>query len=168
MKTVLHMIETGGTGGAETVYVNIVRGLDPTRWQHVPVLPVREWMYEQLVAGGVQPVLLAEHGAFDVAYFARLLALIRKRRVDLIHAHLFGSAVRAALLSRISGVPAIATLHGNMDLGSEERFLGAKVRLLNSGLARVVFVSEPLRQAVLNAVPLRPETAEVGPLVTST
>ena len=163
VKTVLHMIETGGTGGAETVYVNIVRGLDATRWQHVPVLPVREWMYEQLVAAGVQPVMLSERGTFDVAYFARMVALIRKRRVDLIHAHLFGSAVRAALLSRISGVPAIATLHGNMDLGSRERFLGAKIKLLNSGLKRVVFVSEPLRRTVLDAVPLRPDLAEVIP-----
>ena len=163
MKTVLHMIETGGTGGAETVYVNIVRGLDPTRWQHVPVLPVREWMYDQLVAAGVQPVLLSEHGTFDIAYFARMLALIRKRRVDLIHAHLFGSAVRAALLSRISGVPAIATLHGNMDLGAQERFLRAKVGVVNSGLKRVVFVSEPLRRAVLNTVPLRPDLVEVIP-----
>src|SRR5688500_1990134 len=163
MKTVLLMIETGGTGGAETVYVNIVRGLDQPRWWHVAVLPVREWMYEQLEASGVQPVLLRERGTFDVVYFARMLALIKERRVDLIHAHLFGSAVRAALLSRMSGVPAVATLHGNMDLGSKERLLNAKVGLLNRGLKRVVFVSEPLRRAVLGAVPLRADLAMVIP-----
>ena len=55
MKTVLHMIETGGTGGAETVYLDLVRKLDPARWRHVAVLPKREWMYDQLVEFGVQP-----------------------------------------------------------------------------------------------------------------
>lgn len=163
MKTVLHMIETGGTGGAETVYVNLVRELDTTRWRHVPVLPVREWMYEQLTDAGHQPVLISEKSALDVVFFARLLALIRKRGVDLIHAHLFGSALRAALLSRLSGVPAIATLHGGMDLGSNQRFLDAKVRLLNTGLKRIVLVSEPLRREVLAALPLRPGLTEVIP-----
>ena len=163
VKTVLHMIETGGTGGAETVYVNLVRGLDARRWRHVAILPTREWMYEQLTDAGIQPVLVQERKTIDLAFFARLAGLVRSRGVDLIHAHFFGTAVRAALLSRLSGVPAIATLHGNMDLKSGERFRDLKVGLLNKGLKRIVFVSEPLRRAVLEFVPIRPELAVVIP-----
>lgn len=163
MKTVLHMIETGGTGGAETVYLNLIRGLDPSRWRHVAVVPTRDWLYDQLVDSEVQPFLIPERGAFDVAYFARMFALVKKLKVNLIHAHLFGSAVRAAILSRICGVPAIATLHGGMDLGSHERFRGLKVAIINRGLKRIVFVSEPLRRSFLEAVPLRPELATVIP-----
>lgn len=163
MNTILHMIETGGPGGAETVYVNLVRGLDPTRWRHVAVLPTREWMYDQLTDFGVQPVLMPERRAFDVVYFARMTALIKRLGVDLIHAHLFGSAVRAALLSRVCGIPAIATLHGGMDLGSGERFRNLKVAIINRGLKQIVFVSEPLRRSFLDAVPLRPDLAIVVP-----
>lgn len=155
------MIETGGTGGAETVYVDLVRSLDPSRWRHVAVLPTREWMYEQLVEFGVQPVLLAERRSFDVIFLAKMATLIRRQGVDLIHAHLFGSAVRAALLSRVCGVPAIATLHGSLDVGGGGRIQRFKVAAVNHGLKRIVFVSEKLRRTLLEAVPLRPDLATV-------
>lgn len=70
MKTILHMIETGGTGGAETVYLDLVRRLDPVRWRHVPVLPRREWMYEQLIDFGIEPILIPERWSLDPVFFA--------------------------------------------------------------------------------------------------
>lgn len=163
MKTVLHMIETGGTGGAETVYLDLVRQLDPTRWRHVAVLPTREWMYDQLVESGVQPVLMPEQRSFDAVFFARMYRLIRRLGVDMIHAHLFGSAVRAALLSRACGIPAIATLHGDTDFQPNERFKSLKLAIVNNGLKRIVFVSEPLRKSFLRNVPLRRDFATVIP-----
>ena len=163
MKTVLHMIETGGTGGAETVYVDLVRRLDPKRWRHIAVLPTREWMYERLVEFGLDPMIISESRSFDAVFFARLLRVVRKHRVDLIHAHLFGSAVRAAILAQATGTPAIATLHGDSDLQSRERFKRLKLGIVNRGLTRVVFVSEPLRQFFLSRFPLRPDFTTVIP-----
>ena len=161
MKTILHMIETGGTGGAETVYVDLVRSLDPNRWRHVAVLPTREWMYGQLTSFGVVPIVLPERRSFDVIFLARMAALVHRHGVDIIHAHLFGSAVRAALLSRVCGVPAIATLHGSLDLGGGDRLRRLKVAVVNHGLKRIVFVSEQLRRTLLETVPLRPDFATV-------
>lgn len=155
MKTILHMIETGGTGGAETVYLDLVRRLDPARWRHVPVLPRREWMYEQLVDFGIEPILIPDRWSLDLVFFARMSALIHKRGVDLIHAHLFGYAVRAAILSRMCGIPAIATLHGTVDLHPGERFSGLKVAAVKHGLKRIVFVSDQLRRSFLEMVPLK-------------
>jgi glycosyltransferase involved in cell wall biosynthesis len=163
VKTILHMIETGGTGGAETVYVNLIRGLGVGRWHHLPVLPRKGWIYEQLLGHGMKPLLIAERGTYDVAYFARMIGLIRRSGVDLIHAHLFGSAVRAALLASVCRIPAIATLHGGMDMGPSERFRELKVAALNRGLRRIVFVSEPLRQSFLADSAIRPELATVIP-----
>ncbi|MDP9203238.1 MAG: glycosyltransferase [Gemmatimonadota bacterium] len=161
MKTILHMIETGGIGGAETVYLELVRALDPTRWRHIAVVPRRGWLYDELTDFGIEPILMPERRSFDVFFFARMAALVHRSNVDLIHAHLFGSAVRAALLARICGVPAIATLHGAIDLKSGERLQTLKVAALNHGLAQMVFVSEQLRQSFLKAVPLRPNLATV-------
>jgi glycosyltransferase involved in cell wall biosynthesis len=163
MKTILHMIETGGTGGAESVYVNLVRRLDAQRWRHIPVIPRRGWIYDQLTQSNIEPFLVAEKRSLDFAYFRRMLDLLRKFDVDLIHAHLFGSAVRAALIGKLTRTPAVATLHGQMDLGGGERFRGAKISLMNVGLRKIVFVSEPLRQTFLNTVPIRPELAAVIP-----
>ena len=163
VKNVLHMIETGGTGGAETVFVNLVKRLDPQRWHHIPVIPRRGWIYDQLLQSNVEPFLVPEKRSLDFAYLRRMLGLLRKFNVDLIHAHLFGSAVRGALLGKLTGTRAIATLHGQMDLGAGERFRSAKISLLNAGLKKIVFVSEPLRQTFLDTVPIRRELATVIP-----
>jgi glycosyltransferase involved in cell wall biosynthesis len=161
VKTILHLIETGGIGGAETVYLELVRTLDPTRWRHIAVVPTRDWLYDKLLDFGIKPIVMQERRSFDVVYFARMAALVRRLEVDIIHAHLFGSAVRAALLSRVCGVPAIATLHGVIDLKSGERMQRLKLLALNHGLNRIVFVSDQLRRSFLDAVPLHPGLATV-------
>jgi glycosyltransferase involved in cell wall biosynthesis len=157
----MHTIETGGTGGAETVYLDLIRRLDRRRWNHVAVLPTKEWMYEQLTQLGVEPILMRENRSFDLVFFARMVRLIRKLRVDLIHAHLFGSAVHAALLSRVCNVPAIATIHGAIDLKPDERLRSFKVATLNHGLEKVVFVSEGVKRAFLSSIDLRRDLATV-------
>ncbi len=155
------MIETGGTGGAETVYLDLVRRLDATRWRHVPVLPRREWMYQQLIEFGIEPIVLRERWSLDPIFFARMYSLIHRFRVDLIHAHLFGSAAQAAVLSRLSGVSAIATLHGTIDVQHDDRLGALKVAAVKYGLKRIVFVSEQLRNSFLERVPLKQGQASV-------
>lgn len=161
MNAVLHLIDTGGIGGAETVYLNLVRDLDHSRWNHVAVVPTRGWLHAQLSSCGITPIVLAERNSFDAAYFAKLAAIIHRHGVQLIQGHLFGSAVRAALLSLVCRIPAVATIHGTIDLQSNERFRGLKVAAINHGLQQVVFVSELLRRSFLEAVPLRSDRAIV-------
>jgi glycosyltransferase involved in cell wall biosynthesis/predicted ATP-grasp superfamily ATP-dependent carboligase len=163
VRTVLHLIETDGPGGAETVYVQLIRSLDPSRWRSVAVLPGRGWVYDQLVESGVRPIVLAERHSFDIRFFARLLDILKKERVDIIHSHLFGSAVRAALVSKWSGVPAIGTLHGQTDIATAERFRSTKINLIDSGLRRIVFVSENLRASYMESAPFRKDRTSVIP-----
>jgi glycosyltransferase involved in cell wall biosynthesis len=155
------MIDTGGIGGAETVYLNLIRDLDHTRWRHVAVIPTRGWLYAQLTNIGVKPIVLSERNSFDAGYFAQLAAIIHGERIEIIQAHLFGSAVRAALLAFVCRIPAVATLHGTIDLQSNERFRWLKVAAVNRGLQRIVFVSELLRRSFLAAIPLQPNRTTV-------
>jgi glycosyltransferase involved in cell wall biosynthesis len=146
---VMHLINTGGPGGAETVYVQLVRRLDPARWRSVPVLPNHEWMHEQLAGDGVHPPVLRSRVPFDVRYLARLAAIVRRERIGLVHAHFFGPAVTAGLLGRMCGIPAVATLHGEGDLEAGGGYRRLKLALLRGGVRRLVFVSEPLRRFFL-------------------
>lgn len=160
MKTVLHMIETAGPGGAETVLLDLLKSLDPARWRSIAILPSRGWLHDQLGHAGIETLVIAERGNFDAMYFARILSVLRRSKVDLIHSHLFGSAVRASILSLVSGIPAVATLHGQTDISSKERFRFMKIAALNR-LCRVVFVSEQLRQNFVETNNLRPQLALV-------
>lgn len=161
--SVLHLINTGGPGGAETVYVNLVRNLDPARFRPVAISPNREWMYDQLVELGVEPILLRSHARLDRRYLLGLARIIRERKVRLIHSHLFGPSVTASMLGLACGVPVISTLHGEGDLSPNESFRRLKFGLLRRGADRVVCVSEPLRRFFLDAGDLAPERTVVVP-----
>ena len=68
-----------------------------------------------------------------------LTRLARKRRPDVIHAHMMSSAIVGWLASRLSGVPLVTTVHNSFDPHSVLMRLGD----------RVVAVSEAERRALL-------------------
>ena len=169
-RTILQLIETSGPGGAETVFLGLCRSLDPDRWRCVAVLPPAradvvgsDWLAGQLEQSGIETVLLQESHSFDVPSFWSLLRIARVERADVFHGHLFGYCVRAALMSRLTGIPAIATLHGFSDVTPNERYLRLKFGLINSGLRRAVFVSEPLREYFVKHFPLQAALTTVVP-----
>src|SRR5512135_900211 len=118
MPRVLHLINTGGPGGAETVYIDLVRHLSSTRWRSLAVVPNRSWMYDRLTEMGTEIAVERSRRPFDLAYLARLARLVREHSIDLVHSHLLGPSVTAGLLGVFLRVPVIATIHGHGDLSS--------------------------------------------------
>jgi glycosyltransferase involved in cell wall biosynthesis len=127
------------------------------------VVPYKGWLYDRLAEAGIETHVRKEKRSFDLDFLRFLHGLVRRNRVDVLHGHLFGSSVRAGLLSKLTSVPAIGTLHGQSDLAPSERFLALKRGILRRGLARVVFVSEPLRQSFLERVNFPPDRVVVIP-----
>ena len=149
--TIVHVINTGGPGGAETVCVNLARGLDPARWRSVVVVPDDGWIAAELRGSGIETVVLPHRSRMDVIGYARALSqLIRTRRAAVIQSHLFGPTVVASALGVMHRIPVIGTLHGEMDVAANELFAYAKFEALKRGSDRLVFVSEPLRTAFLS------------------
>lgn len=158
---VLHLIDTGGPGGAETIYLNVVDGLDRARWRSVAAVPWREWLSAELEQRGVEPHLLPTRGSFDWGYLVRLRALVRRERIDLIHTHLLTSSVYASAIARLARIPVVSTFHGQVDLAEAGRFAHVKFRIVQRQQNRVVFVSESLRRALQKAAPLGGPDARV-------
>jgi len=151
-RTVLHLIETVGIGGAERVLLDLVRKLDRHKWRCSVVVPCDGWLRHRLLEEGIETVILEESGPFDIKFLFRVAALARRLNADIIHSHLFGSAVRAGLVSRACGIPAVGTIHGQVDFHHRENYRGLKLALVRGGVERLVFVSEPLRQSSMAAM----------------
>lgn len=145
-RSILHLIDTGGPGGAETIYCELASRLDPTRWRSIAAVPEAGWLSDALRARGVTPRLVPTRGSFDVAFLRRLDDVVRTERVDLVHAHLLTSGVYGGLVGRFRRVPVVVTLHGGADFGQGVRARKLKMRLLGAFSTRVVVVSESLRR----------------------
>ncbi len=161
MKTVLHIIDTTGPGGAETVFVELAAGLDPKLYRSIVLVRGPGWLKDQLVERSVELYEENCKGSFNVRFLIFLIRLIKQQDVDLIHTHLLGSAVYGCLAAWFCRRPVVTTFHGNVDVSSQERYLRAKFSIINSFANKVVFVSEKLQANFLTRVSLNPRKCTV-------
>jgi glycosyltransferase involved in cell wall biosynthesis len=145
MIKVLHAIDTSGPGGAETVFLNLIDGLDRRRFvPHVAIGETNGWLRGELARRGVPLWPCAVKGSCNYRYLRQLLAIITGAGIDLVQSHLLGSNLYCSLAGALSRTPVVSTFHGFVDTGVAERFLPLKLRLVNSGSSRIVFVSDHL------------------------
>ena len=149
MINILHTIDTTGPGGAESVFLQLIHGLDKERFRSFAAIPGKGWVYDRLVKGGLTPMFINASGSFSVRYLLQLIDIIRRHDIDIIQSHLFGSNVYCSLAGMICRRPVISTFHGFVDAEKRDRFLKIKFSLINRGSKKIVFVSEQLRKHYL-------------------
>ena len=146
MIRILHTIDTTGPGGAETVFVNLIKGLDRQKFEPVVAIRGPGWVYDELEKNGISPLFVNSKGAFNFNYLWELIGIIRRHNIDIVQSHLLGSNLYCSLAGMICGMPVISTFHGFVDIHTKERFSTIKSKIINRGSARIVFVSDRLRE----------------------
>jgi glycosyltransferase involved in cell wall biosynthesis len=141
----LHVIDTAGPGGAETVFLQTATRLDPARFQATAVVGGTGWLEKQLLKSGLPPHVVPAKGSFNVRYLSTLLRLAREYRSDAIVAHLYGSSIYASLAGIALSIPVISVLHGQSDVPDTERFASFKATIVRRASRKVIFVSERLQ-----------------------
>ena len=145
MIRVLHVIDTLGPGGAETVFLQIATRLDPARFQPTAVIGGPGWLAERLQESGLPPRIVSAKGSFNARYLSMLLRLARQHRSDVIVAHLYGSSVYASLAGTLLSIPVVSVLHGQIDVSDAERFSSLKAAIIRRASRKIIFVSERLQ-----------------------
>lgn len=149
MKTILHVIDTTGPGGAETVFIDLATRLPPEKYRAVVVIRGKGWVYEELCRRGVSPIFLPASGSFNFKYLWGIITQIRRDKIDLIQSHLLGAGLYCSIAGLMTRTPLVATLHGAVDIGEKERLKRLKMIAVNAGTSRIVAVSDELRSDIL-------------------
>ena len=155
-RVILHLIDTTGPGGAETVFINLLKAMDQTQYRNLVVLRGEGWVADKVRSIGIAPLIIDSKGSFNLAYIRALRDLLVEEKVDLIHAHLLGSNVYGAVVAILTGKPMIATFHGAVDVAARERFLRTKFFLIGWGASKIVCVSKRLEQELATRSTLPP------------
>jgi glycosyltransferase involved in cell wall biosynthesis len=96
-------------GGAERLVVALATRLPGDRFD-VTVCTTRAVegkLIERVRAAGVRHLALERRSRLDLLAWRRLIRFLRDQRVDVIHAHLWGSNFWGSVLGRACGVPAV-------------------------------------------------------------
>jgi glycosyltransferase involved in cell wall biosynthesis len=143
-KTILHLIDTTGPGGAETVFIQLADRLRDIGYQSVVVISGKGWVEQSLKKRGLEPYIIPAKGSFAVGFLRQLMQLVKKHQVDIIQSHLLGSNVYAAMVGMLTRTPVVATYHGMVDVNPNERFRLFKNKVMRWGIKRYVAVSQRL------------------------
>ncbi len=149
--TILHTIETGGPGGAESVLLALATRLASNRFRSLVLLPHEGWLQKQLQEQGI-PIFLARSGAwYDFRLPAAMTRLVRQEKVDLIHSHLPDQNFYTCLVGRLTGLKTIVTYHGSPHCSETERLRCAfKLWFVRHSATAVVVVSDYLQQSLIH------------------
>lgn len=158
---ILAVIETGGPGGAETVFVQLATGLRARGYEVHCITGRGSWLPAEMARQGFEVTHPHGGGGFNVSFLRQLIRQVREKRIELIHAHLFDGAVYASLAAAITGIPCVVTLHGQVDIASDNWKSGLKKWLLERTASRVVTVSQALREDISPALHPRNGPIEV-------
>ncbi len=140
---ILHLIETSEPGGAEAVFLSLVAALRERGHHSFTGLLEAGWLSDHLKEAGFEPIFLEQKRSYDLRCLWNLCLLIRKYRIDLIHAHEFMMNVYGSAAGLIENRPVITTVHGKNYYGEKSRRRVA-YRFV-SRFSRMVAVSEDLK-----------------------
>lgn len=149
---VLHVLDSFSFGGAENLVVELARhaAADPGADLDLAVASLgprgregKDAMLGRLQAVGLAPTYLGVRRLLDPLGVLRLARTLRAGSADVVHAHLGYSATLVPLAARLAGVPCVATLHLEPQLGSRaDRVKEALSVLVPARLGRLVLVSQ--------------------------
>jgi glycosyltransferase involved in cell wall biosynthesis len=145
MIRILHTIDTTGPGGAETVFLNLIKGLDLRKFEPIVAIKGHGWVCDELNKNGIKPLFIRSKGAFNFAYLGEIIRIIRRNKIDIVQSHLLGSNLYCSLAGLVCRVPVVSTFHGFVDINTKERFSTIKRMIINQGSAKIVFVSDGLK-----------------------
>ena len=163
-KTILHLCEH--FGGAEASLHGVARSFqwwiplfDETKFR--VLLCSRKGVdkaYREMRASGLHPLTLGYH-KFDFRNLFALIRLLRREKVDLIHAHGMGASMWARLAEFYLKTPVI--VHGRCNYGTVPVFQRPVERMLGPRTKYALAVSESTRQFTIRKRYIPAENVQV-------
>ena len=159
------MIDRLAPSGAEIFASRVAEELDPARFERILCVtrPSPRQLVEQIEAAGVRVIQLGRRSRLDLWSWRRLVGLLRRERVEILHSHKFGSNVWAAAIARIARVPVFVAHEHTWSYEGQRhrRFLDR--RLISRTAAVVLTVSEADRRRMIEIEGVDPAKVEYLP-----
>lgn len=153
------------SGGAERLAAELTIRLDPHRFERILCSTRRAEgpLLEQALAAGVRMLPLARRSTTSLSSWRPLVRLLRRDRIDIVHAHMFGSNVWASVLAPATGVPVlVAHEHGWSYRGRPLRqFLDRELIARSANV--MIAVSDEDRRSMIEVERIDPEKIVVLP-----
>jgi glycosyltransferase involved in cell wall biosynthesis len=154
------------TGGGERVASVLASMLDANRFERLLCstrsTPAKTFEAE-LAESGVRVLVLERTSKISVKAWWPLVRLLRRERIDVLHAHKFGSNLWGTILGRLTRVPVVVAHEHSWSYEGQpvRRFLDRDV--IARGADVIVAVSREDRRRMIEVERIKPETIRFIP-----
>ncbi len=140
--TVLHTEASLGFGGQERRILRELEGLDPARFRGLLLCQPDAKLGSVTEERGIPTMRFRMRSAYDPVAFVKIMQLLRRERVDIVHAHSSRDAWLAGAAGKLLGIPVFRTRHLLTRIGGPYVY----ARLADT----VLTVSEGVRQYLIS------------------
>lgn len=151
--TVLQLIAPTHFGGAERVVLGITESIDRDKFSvfvgaFVNVHVRHNEFVDRLEKSGVRHEVFWLRRTIDMENVLRIARFIRSQGIRLIHSHGYRSDIIGLIAAKMSGVPAVSTVHGWVSIDSRLRFYERCDRVALRFFDHVMPVSDQIRNTL--------------------
>lgn len=146
----MHVIDTRGPGGAESVYIGLINELPRDQFTSFAIVSGNGYVYDKLKENDSLITVIPSKGSFNVKSLYRLISFVKKHKINIIQSHLFGSSVYCSIVGLVCRIPVISTFHGFVDTSNYSKFNLLKFRIINRWTSHIVFVSNSLKKQFIS------------------
>jgi glycosyltransferase involved in cell wall biosynthesis len=155
--TILYGVESMERAGAERVVASLVRYIDRARFRPIVCcLTIKGELAEEIESQGVPVIALHKHPHFDLPVIPKLISLLKKHRVDIVHSHVWPADVWCRFVGKAVGTPGIVVTEHNVDLWKRKTHLTLD-RWLSRWTDRIICVSEAVKRFYTDEAGIAPE-----------
>jgi glycosyltransferase involved in cell wall biosynthesis len=147
-KVVTLVDRAAAAGGGERLACQVAARLDPARFESVlcATRPSDPDVLSALRADGVRVLALDRRSRASLAPWLRLVRFLRRERVDVLHAHKFGSNAWGAAVASVARVPVFIAHEHSWSFADDRSRLMLNRHLVGRVADAVIAVSELDRQ----------------------
>ncbi len=119
------------------------------------------WVSNKVLESDLHLIIKPLESSIDIPWLKAMYQVAKSHDIKLIHSHEFAMNLHATLLSQISGIPSITTVHGKKYYSDKwQRRLTYRYISKHSNL---VAVSKDLKQFLIDEIGIKEESVEVLP-----
>ena len=160
----LLVVDSLEVGGAERHVVDLASALHRKGYEVEVACSIADGLSKPLEEAGVPVRPLARRlvkRRVSLAYARGIRKLLREGRFDLVHAHIYASAVAAAIATRGTGLPLVVTEH--TEASWQNRWARRCSRWTYRRARRIIAVSTPIERRLIERDGVPPELVTLIP-----